>query len=179
MITLILGGNRSGKSDFAERLAARHFAELERGVVHYVATAEIDPADDDHVARVTAHRASRPSTWETHEPAPELLPALVRSLDGLVLLDALGSWIAAHHDFAADWTSLASAIATRAGDTIVVGDEVGLAVHPATEIGRRFADAVGHANQAVADIADRVVLVVAGRGVHLHSFESMWDTWRS
>jgi adenosylcobinamide kinase/adenosylcobinamide-phosphate guanylyltransferase len=50
----------------------------------------------------------------------------------------------------------------RVGDTVVVSDEVGLGVHPETEVGRRFRDVLGGVNQAVGDVADRVLLVVAG-----------------
>ncbi len=178
MITLVVGGSRSGKSRFAERLAARCAADMDRGSVHYVATAVVDPGDDDHIVRVAAHRAARPATWETHEPEPSDLPALLRRLDGLVLLDALGSWIAAHDEFAADCNALAVAISMRVGDTIVVSDEVGLAVHPPTELGRRFADAVGRANQCIADVADHVYLVVAGHAVPLQSLDSVSESWQ-
>ena len=53
------------------------------------------------------------------------------------------------------------------GDVIVVSDEVGLGVHPSTEAGRRFRDALGLVNQAVAAVADEVLLVVAGRALRL------------
>jgi adenosyl cobinamide kinase/adenosyl cobinamide phosphate guanylyltransferase len=63
--------------------------------------------------------------------------------------------------------ALCAALGTRArdggGDTVLVSEEVGLGVHPATEVGRRFADALGELNWAVAEVADRVLLVVAGR----------------
>jgi adenosyl cobinamide kinase/adenosyl cobinamide phosphate guanylyltransferase len=93
-----------------------------------------------------------------------------------VLLDAVGSWIAAHDEFAADCTALTAAVSTRNGDTIIVSDEVGLAVHPPTELGRRFSDAVGRTNQLIAEVADHVLLVVAGHAVPLHSLESVWES---
>ncbi len=63
--------------------------------------------------------------------------------------------------------SLCSALAERDGDTVVVSDEVGLSVHPSTEEGRLFRDALGALNQAVAAGADDVILVVAGRTLRL------------
>lgn len=159
MITLVLGGARSGKSAVAERLAAGLPAP-----VTYIATAAVDPEDDDHVARVAAHQARRDSAWVTVEAVGTELPAALRSCTGTVLVDSLGTWLTGHADLdAADVTDLCTALRERAGDTVVVSEEVGLGVHPSTELGRRFRDALGAANVAVADVADRVLLVVAGR----------------
>jgi adenosyl cobinamide kinase/adenosyl cobinamide phosphate guanylyltransferase len=70
-------------------------------------------------------------------------------------------------DFAADGAALVDALRGRAADTIVVSEEVGLGVHPETEVGRRWRDAIGEVNQTVAAAADEVLLVVAGRTVRL------------
>jgi adenosyl cobinamide kinase/adenosyl cobinamide phosphate guanylyltransferase len=95
------------------------------------------------------------------------LPAALAPLEGHVLVDSLGTWVAAHPDLAPDAAALCAALRTRAaggsGDTVIVSEEVGLGVHPPTEVGRRFADTLGELNRAVADQADRVLLVVAGR----------------
>jgi adenosylcobinamide kinase/adenosylcobinamide-phosphate guanylyltransferase len=157
MITLVLGGTRSGKSAVAERLAAGLPAPLT-----YLATAVVDPADDDFAARVAAHRRRRPEGWTTVESG-SALPADLAGLSGTVLIDALGTWVAATPDFAVDIDDLCAVLRTRPGDTVVVSDEVGLGVHPETELGRRFRDVLGGVNQAVGDVADRVLLVVAGR----------------
>lgn len=163
MITLVLGGSRSGKSTFAEGLASEV-----HGAVTYVATARVDPADADHTARIEAHRIRRPQTWHTVEcPDPSLLPRVLRDVAGTVLLDSLGTWITGHSDLVADPAPLVEALLDRTGDTIVVSEEVGLAPHAPTEAGRQFADAVGTVNQAVSAVADRAVLVVAGRALDL------------
>lgn len=160
MITLVLGGTRSGKSEVAERFAASG-----GGPVTVLATAV--PGDDtEFAARIAAHRACRPPDWTTNEEPHDIAGALVRT-DGTVLLDALGTWIANAPEFSVDIAGLCDALGRRTGDTIVVSDEVGLSVHPPTEGGRRFVDAVGSCNRAVAAISDRVVLVVAGRTLHL------------
>ncbi len=159
MITLVLGGTRSGKSAVAEELAARH------GVpVTYVAT--MDPSGDpDLEARVAAHRRRRDPAWVTVDAGDDLRGVLAE-VRGTVLVDSLGPWVAAA-GAAADADALCAALRGRAGDTVVVSDEVGLAVHPSTEQGRRFQDALGAVNHAVSGAADRVYLVVAGRPLAL------------
>ncbi len=157
MITLVLGGARSGKSALAERLAARHPPP-----VTYVATARVEATDADHVARVEAHRARRDPAWSTVEAGVDLAACLAAT-GGTVVVDSLGTWVSAHDDLAPDVESLCRALTGRDGDTIVVSEEVGLGVHPSSELGRRFRDVLGEVNAAVADVADDVVLVVAGR----------------
>ena len=162
MIALVLGGARSGKSGHAERVAA----SLPEPV-SYVATASVD-GDADLATRVAEHRARRPATWTTIESGPDL-PGVLRATTGTVLLDALGPWLAAAPELTVDAGALCDALAARAGDTVVVSEEVGLGVHPATAAGRRFRDALGELNQAVAALADEVVLVVAGRALRLEA----------
>ncbi|MGD0320819.1 MAG: bifunctional adenosylcobinamide kinase/adenosylcobinamide-phosphate guanylyltransferase [Acidimicrobiales bacterium] len=160
MITLVLGGARSGKSAVAERLAARMGA-----TVTYVATMQL--GDDPELAeRVAEHRARRPSNWRTEEAGPNL-PSLLRRLEGPAIVDALGGWVLASEDLYVDAQELCTALKQRHGASLVVSEEVGLGVHPSTEEGRRFRDVLGTLNQAVASVADDVLLVVAGRILRL------------
>jgi adenosyl cobinamide kinase/adenosyl cobinamide phosphate guanylyltransferase len=164
VITLVLGGARSGKSAVAERLVAA----LPEPIT-YLATAVVPESavvDPDLSARIAAHRSRRPPSWTTIEVGPDLAP-LVASLPGTVLVDALGPWVAQRRDFAVDIGGLCRAIAGRPGDAVIVSEEVGLGVHPSSEAGRRFRDVLGEVNQAVAAVADEVLLVVAGRTVRL------------
>jgi adenosyl cobinamide kinase/adenosyl cobinamide phosphate guanylyltransferase len=161
VITLVLGGARSGKSMIAERLVAR----LPSPVV-YIATAS-PGHDHDLAARVAAHRDRRPPEWTTIEAGADIVGALHSAQGATVLLDALGSWVAAHDGFDVDAPALVDALRQREGDTVVVSEEVGLGVHPSTEVGRRFRDALGDLNRAVADVADEMLLVVAGRALLL------------
>ncbi len=161
MIVLVLGGARSGKSAAAERRAA---ALADGAPVTVLATAMV--GDDDMAARVAAHRARRPPGWPTLETGADLVDA-VGSCRGVALVDALGTWVAAAPDLSVDADGLCAALARRDGDSVVVSEEVGLGVHPSSEAGRRFRDALGLVNQAVAAIADEVVLVVAGRTLAL------------
>jgi adenosyl cobinamide kinase/adenosyl cobinamide phosphate guanylyltransferase len=157
VITLVLGGARSGKSAVAERLAA-----ADGGPVTYLATGSAEPSDSAFAARIAAHRLRRPTSWTTVECGADLAAALAAA-EGLVLVDALGTWLAAHHDFDADIDALLAALRARTAPTILVSEEVGLGVHPSTDLGGAFRDALGSLNQAVAELAGDVLLVVAGR----------------
>lgn len=153
-VTLVLGGARSGKSAFAER-------RMGGGAVTYVATGDAAAMPE----RVAAHRARRPATWRTVETLD--LVAVLSSTPGTVLVDSLTAWVAGAPGFEVDVDGLCRALLSRADDTVVVSDEVGLGVHPSTEAGRAFRDALGLVNQAVAAVADEVLLVVAGRALTL------------
>jgi adenosyl cobinamide kinase/adenosyl cobinamide phosphate guanylyltransferase len=157
VITLVLGGARSGKSVVAERI----FAGLPAPRT-YVATAVVEPGDADMAERVAAHRERRPASWALREVGGDLAPAL-RDVTGSVLVDALGTWVASTPGLDPDVDDLVDALRGRTGDTVLVSDEVGLGVHPSSEAGRHFRDALGLVNIAVAEVADRVLLVVAGR----------------
>lgn len=166
-VTLVLGGARSGKSAVAERLAAGAGAP-----VTYVATGPGDDLDDaDWRDRVAAHRARRPEAWATAEvPQGGDLASALLEVDGTALVDSLGTWVAGHRGFAVDHGQLVAALGRRAHDgraTVLVSEEVGMGVHPASEAGRRFRDALGRLNEEVAEAAGAVLLVVAGRVLRL------------
>ena len=159
MIALVLGGTRSGKSEVAERMAARH-----PGPVTYVATGIA--SDADMAARIARHQARRPASWATAEVGTDL-PRRLALVEGLALVDSLGTWVAASRDLTPDIEALCTVLRGRRSPTILVSEEVGMGVHPPTEAGRRFTDALGELNRAVAGIAALAVLVVAGRALPL------------
>ena len=161
MITLVLGGTRSGKSAVAERFAATYGPDIA-----YLATATVSPEDRGFAARVETHRARRPDTWATIECGVDL-PGALLSNPGPVLVDSLGTWVSGHRDMAVAIDPLLDALTERKQPTVIVSEEVGLGVHPPTELGIAFADALGTLNQRVGAVADRVVLVVAGRVLEL------------
>ncbi len=166
MNTLVLGGARSGKSAVAEGMAATLDAE-----VTYLATSVVDPSDVEFAERVDRHRRRRPATWTTVEAGRDLSYHLA-TVAGVVLVDSLGSWVSAHDDLDVDVEDLVDALVGRGSRTVVVSEEVGLGVHPATDVGRHFRDVLGTVNQRVADVCDHVVLVVAGRVLPLE--RSRW-----
>lgn len=163
MIVLVLGGTRSGKSEVAERIAS----ELADPVTYVAAAAVTDP---DMAARVEVHRARRPPGWRTIECSDDLASA-VAGIDGTALVDSLGAWVAQAPGMEVDAGQLVAALEGRRGSSVLVSEEVGLSVHAPTEAGRRFTDALGALNRAVADVADRVLLVVAGRALSLATLD--------
>ncbi|MFG1902050.1 bifunctional adenosylcobinamide kinase/adenosylcobinamide-phosphate guanylyltransferase [Micromonospora carbonacea] len=170
---LVLGGIRSGKSEFAESLVA------EAPTVRYVATSAAgDPTDAEWAARLEAHRARRPGSWTTEETAddPRRLADVVASAgpNETLLVDDLGGWVTvlldpAHQpaDDTATIAELADAVRACPARLVLVSPEVGLSLVPTTPLGRAFVDALGAANRAVADACDAVVLVVAGQACWL------------
>jgi nicotinate-nucleotide--dimethylbenzimidazole phosphoribosyltransferase len=177
---LILGGIRSGKSEYAEDLLATA-ATTRAAAVTYVATARRDPADAGWTARIDGHRSRRPEGWATVEVGdrPEALLELLdrASPHQALLVDDLGAWVAGQID--ADVTdvtpterdsvrmaqALAAAVAACPATLVLVSPEVGLSVVPHTPMGLAFADALGLTNRAIATECDAVALVIAGNAV--------------
>lgn len=167
-LTFLIGGARSGKSTMALRLASA-FA----GPVAVIATAEA--RDDDMAGRIAEHRAARPSTWTTIEEPLDLARAVDAVGEGtFVLLDCLTLWVSnaleagrPDGELVAEAAALASTLAARRTPSVVVSNEVGLGIVPANALARRYRDLLGRVNAAVAAVADRSFLVVAGRGVAL------------
>jgi adenosylcobinamide kinase / adenosylcobinamide-phosphate guanylyltransferase len=164
-LTVLLGGARSGKSAMAVQLGRRH-----DGPVTMIAT--LVPDDDALVARVTRHRADRPS-WPTIEEPHDLVGALGRA-DGLAIVDCLTLWVSnlmlrGDDDDAIDEAAVVAAEAAvqRGQPTVVISNEVGLGVHPETELGLRYRDVLGRVNQRFAARADTSLLLVAGRATVL------------
>ncbi|MCW1821403.1 adenosylcobinamide kinase/adenosylcobinamide phosphate guanyltransferase [Mycolicibacterium conceptionense] len=169
MRTLVLGGIRSGKSQWAEAAVARIAGD---GVpVRYLATGPAADSDPSWAERVGAHQARRPAHWYTVETR-ELAEDLAESPDTATLVDDIGGWLTAVMDRVGAWAgapvgpeadALVAAVAAFTAPLVLVTPEVGLTVVPATEAGRRFADELGSVNQRLAAVCDRVVLVVAGQ----------------
>jgi adenosylcobinamide kinase/adenosylcobinamide-phosphate guanylyltransferase len=160
-LTLILGGARSGKSRYAERLVEEAAAS---GT--YCATAEA--GDAEMAARIAAHRARRSGFWRTVE-APLAVAATIRAEateDRPLLIDCLTLWLSnlmlAGTPLDQEFATLRMALRDAAGPIVLVANEVGLGLVPDTPLGRDFRDAAGRLNQEIAALADRVVFVAAG-----------------
>ncbi len=184
-LIVILGGARSGKSAFAERLAARS----ERSVA-FIATATA--GDDEMRERIARHRASRPKEWHTLEEPLDLAGALRSASDiaDVLLLDCITLWLANwlfqrygtidEEEFVSSALFAEGALQKEVGallealdvlapnkTLIVVTNEVGLGIVPAYLLGRVYRDALGYVNQCLARAADRVYLMVAGLAVDI------------
>jgi len=167
--TLVLGGIRSGKSQWAETAIAESTGA--GAPVRYLATGGSSEGDPDWSERIAAHRARRPSHWSTIETAD--VPTQLRSEAATpTLVDDIGGWLTAVMDrrdawntgsVAADVDDLIDAVGAFGSPLALVSPEVGLTVVPQTSSGRLFADELGSLNQRLAALCDRVVLVVAGQ----------------
>jgi adenosylcobinamide kinase/adenosylcobinamide-phosphate guanylyltransferase len=168
-MTFLVGGARSGKSALAIRLASEW-----DGPVVFLATAEAGD-DEDLAARIDSHRRERPARWQTIEEPLDVRGRLEEAPDrACVVLDCLTLWTA--NALRAGWgseevesaaTHAAALAAGRGGLTIVVSNEVGMGVVPATPLARSFRDLLGRVNATFAAKADRACLVVAGRTLEL------------
>lgn len=162
----VLGGARSGKSRHALTLAE---ALGERR--SFIATAEA--LDDEMAQRIARHKIERGAGWSTIEAPLDVEAALHdagRRAD-VALVDCLTLWLSnlMHHDYDVEERSarIGNAIASMPIPVVLVSNEVGLGLVPETPLGRRFRDAQGRLNQAVASICDKVEFVAAGLPITL------------
>jgi adenosyl cobinamide kinase/adenosyl cobinamide phosphate guanylyltransferase len=166
-VTLLIGGVRSGKSALAVEMGRRH-----DGDVVMIVTAE--PFDDDMRERIARHQSDRPD-WPTVEAPLDLAVAIAAApADSMVIVDCITVWVGneLHHRGVVDPSGVATALAARRGPSVVITNEVGLGVHPETDLGRRYRDDLGRANQLIAAEATTTLLMVAGKALRLE------DPWK-
>lgn len=173
-IYFILGGARSGKSTFAEKLARRRAGDD----VLFIATAEA--LDDEMRARIAKHRAERPPAWQTLEAPRDITGSVQQwqTLPRLILLDCLTLWVTnelladesdvqarlfCQLDLLTEWVRLQSI------DLILVSNEVGMGIVPDNELSRTYRDLLGRLNARAAAHADQVFMMVAGLPIEVKS----------
>lgn len=160
-LVLVLGGQRSGKSAWAERRVLATGLEPV-----YVATATA--GDGEMAARIAQHQARRGDRWRLIEEPLALARIIAEEAraDRALLVDCLTLWLTnlllAEADVAAADTGLLATLAQRPGPVVLVSNEVGSGVVPMGELSRRFVDAAGRLHQGIAARATEVVLVSAG-----------------
>jgi len=167
MLTVVIGGARSGKSRFAESLCA----DFSR--VTYIATARAE--DDEMRARIARHRADRPAAWRTIEEPLAIADAAEQCAPDcdVILLDCLTLWVsnlcfaragepeeALRAGASLEFERLTAV--SRRIDIVIVTNEVGCGLVPDSALGRLFRDLQGWINQDIARAADVVYHVVAG-----------------
>jgi adenosylcobinamide kinase/adenosylcobinamide-phosphate guanylyltransferase len=159
--TLVLGGARSGKSAFAEKLIGE--STLTKV---YVATATA--GDDEMKNRIAQHRVRRGEGWTTIEEPLALVDTLTREAthNRAVLVDCLTLWLSnlmfAERDPDVEARRLARFLGVAKYPVVFVSNEVGLGLVPETPLGRAFRDAQGRLNQMVAAAVPQVVFMAAG-----------------
>lgn len=166
-ITLVLGGARSGKSSYAEKLA------MESGLpVTYIATAQV--YDNEFKARVQHHKDRRPASWALVEEPHRIAQTLSRLAqpNQCLIVDCLTVWLAQwicadcnppkDSNWLLEREAFLKLLPTFSGAIILVSNEVGMGIVPLGEINRQFQDQQGRLNQAVAEIANSVVFIAAG-----------------
>jgi adenosylcobinamide kinase/adenosylcobinamide-phosphate guanylyltransferase len=168
-IIFITGGARSGKSAFAEKLAAGL-----PGKRAYLATAQA--LDAEMVARIEHHRKRRGDAWDTYEE-PLAVSELVRKLAGryqVLLLDCMTLWLsnvmartASDEDIGGRVDDLTAALREFGGVVLLVSNEVGLGIVPDNALARRFRDLAGFANQQAARASDEAYLIASGMPVRI------------
>jgi len=164
LLHFVLGGSRSGKRRHAEALAAASGM-----AVCFVATYATDTVDEEMQARIVQHRNRRPSHWRTLENRFDLRNQVLESENTLLLVDSVTLWLSFHlmqrrppELILADLEESLQIVRDLGRAVILVSDEVGMGLVPATQEGRIFRDLCGSANQLITRHATKVEFIVAG-----------------
>ncbi len=176
MIHFVLGGARSGKSSFAERLAKQLAGTNPAKRLHYVATAI--PFDDEMRARISHHQQNRGEDWTEYESPYQLAEALQRfTFEDVVLVDCLILWLnnviynhgepCELHHVQQKLSGLIDRLQAMEAEIILVSNEVGMGIVPEGNVSQMFVDFAGIMNQMVTTVASNVILVAAGMPVWL------------
>jgi len=179
-LVLIMGGARSGKSSFAQRLAKTVGSK-----VLFLATAQA--GDDEMAERIARHKASRPATWQTVEEPLELASVLQRETNStdVVIIDCLTLWLnnlllkdggSSETEVLEQVDKLLDVYQKGTASYIVVSGEVGLGLVPPYHLGRTYRDLLGWMNQKLARRADNVFLMLAGIPLELKSLGIHWSS---
>ncbi|MDO4246415.1 MAG: bifunctional adenosylcobinamide kinase/adenosylcobinamide-phosphate guanylyltransferase [Deinococcus sp.] len=161
-LIFVTGGARSGKSSYAERLAAGTGQ-----AVTYLATAQA--FDHEMRERIGRHRADRPAEWITVEEPLNVVQAVQDAQTPTLLLDCLSVWVGnlmhfeqTDEQILAQADALAQAARSRPGTTIFVTNEVGFGIVPDNALARRYRDVLGWVNQRAAAASTEAYLVASG-----------------
>ena len=167
-LMLVTGAARSGKSEWAETLAAQSGK-----IVTYIATATVDPTDLEWQARIQQHQQRRPAHWHTQSAREDLVTRIGSAESSeCLLVDSLGTWVANFLDRAdAEWEELTQvlleALPVSLATIILVAEETGWGVVPAYASGRLFRDRLGRLTRQIGSLAHPVYLVTGGHVLNL------------
>jgi len=184
-VILILGGARSGKSRFAQRLAS--------GLGHRVLyVAPLVPLDEEMRRRVELHQKSRPSSWRTLEAPTSVAKAMREHIADaeVVILDCITllvanlmspaelagiNYEAIQREMTTELEALLACVDDSSASLIIVSNEVGSGLVPPYPSGRAFRDLLGEANQFIAERADKVYMMIAGLPLELKTLSTRAD----
>lgn len=174
-IILVTGPSRSGKSEWAERLATQTHLS-----VVYIATAQVDPTDPEWQQRIERHRQRRSQQWQTVEAPTDLAKTLQIQASApsqrCLLIDSLGTWLANFleqadsewHHTQQDLLDTVQQFSQQSQHCLIfVAEETGWGVVPAYPLGRLFRDRMGMLTRRLGAIADAVYLVTGGYALNL------------
>lgn len=162
-ITFVLGGARSGKSEYALKLASKAKDAV------FIATCQA--LDDEMAARIKLHKNSRPKDWTTYEEPLEVAAIVEKKCRAhdIILIDCLTLLVAnlllkkhTAEEIEKEIVSIVKALNRYRGSSVIVSNEVGLGLVPRNKLGREFRDIAGTVNKIVARGADRVFFMVSG-----------------
>ncbi len=180
-IYFILGGQRSGKSEYAINLAKN----ISNNEVTFIATAS--SLDSEMKLRIKRHKLNRPNLWKTIEENYNL-ESVIKNITSTktIIIDCITVWISnilllkfkdgfstiekyveAEKEILKKCKNLMNTIKNTDYTLIIISNEVGMGIIPATTLGRYFADIQGKVNKIIASYADEVILLVAGIPIHL------------
>jgi adenosylcobinamide kinase / adenosylcobinamide-phosphate guanylyltransferase len=167
-LSLVTGPARSGKSEWAEYLAAQSGKP-----VTYVATAQLDPDDPEWQDRIVQHQQRRPADWKTlHVPIDLSQTIRATTASDCLLIDSLGTWLANLLDqdetlWQETGQELLSSLQTTQAQVVIVAEETGWGLVPAYPVGRQFRDRLGKLTRQIGWIANPVYLVTGGHVLNL------------
>ena len=166
MIYFITGGQRSGKSSYAQKLAL----QLTNSPL-YIATSRT--WDDDHKKRIERHKSDRDERWTTIEE--EKYISKIELENKVAVIDCITLWLTNFfvdckydvEDVLKEIKTELDLLAKKNSTLIIVSNEIGMGLHAETEIGRKFTDLQGWTNQYIAALADKIFLMVSGIPVQI------------
>ncbi len=167
-IILVTGASRSGKSEWAEKLAAKS----DRQVV-YVATSQNSRDDQEWQARIEKHRQRRSQEWQVIEEPKNLTEVIAQAKPNqCLLIDSLGTWVAnllelEEQEWSQASSELLAVLPHTQAQLIFVAEEAGWGLVPAYKSGRIFRDRLGELTRKVANLADTTYLIAAGHALNL------------
>jgi len=180
MLHFVIGGARSGKSRYAEQLAASH--EAAGKSVFYIATASLinknekgqQAIDKEMLQRVEKHQSDRPKHWNTIE-SPLQLATTIKEIDDsnhCILVDCLTLWtlnLMQDNCLQKEKSALLKCLPTLSSEVIIVSNEVGMGIIPLGKFTRQYVDELGWLHQEVATVSDNMTFMVAGQSMNIKS----------